>query len=1249
MFQMQLQIRQLQQKLEETQQDMIQMQKQTLGHQDDIKNRVQAVLTQTYELHEYSIPRLFIILPKRKSGIDVFNRMFSDQFKLFFLCECGKHTMTEESTIPHEIHIANHEGYDISRPTEFFEKYGPHILSVMQGFEIWLRAASTIMPALRTIPTSEDLDSQRNIDISKETMEALVDKTISFLEEQQQNGSTDGTDATVPNALSDLETLGIRELRQLQSFISINDSSHVLGNLYRTVTSEGHVKWVCFDHYRGNYHEKEIQVLRRITESYNGSFVKEIGKIRVELPSRTKAKRFYNAMTKARGVQELDIRLNWDVTMDDLSRFANYVTMANIGHLKVGGEGWAGPALDFANRLRRYDPVFQLGNNGRIQSLEFDLEWDVFKRMSNPSNIIGPQLRILKIGGCIKDDSGYKFLAVILGACHNVTELHLLAYRLRAIAEFIMDTLLPLQTVKCTDLEYISSFRVKKTSLALNFQRNIEMTSVSRNGAQAVRSNTFRENRRSGLTIHVTLHTYDYDFRGDLLSLYTNRAWSIKDLSVRLLDNDGSESSNRELELLDKLTERSAPKNLSLSMINARRLTIDGMQCLERVVERPQGVGTLCIEFDEVSEEKLRFLQGPIGRRVTDLRLAGSHMGSWMSELTEEILEGSGSCVRLTMPEHSRAYGTRLSFPMLESLVCYNRGDYSADTIRFITALVTKPSLAHEDSLPSDSLSPDDSTVIPPESTTNSLDEYRPLKIIRLNASLLSEDWTILIKALDFSTLEKAKFTGDNFLLTQFAILVECILDKAANGSMIALKSLDLSGTKLDECDGNDVEMQIASLNEVVPSIDIIWLKEVMPSQTLHIRMPISPGEHLLAYFCNDSLKKDKVLSKVVANVNERQPQDERPKPQVLIVGAGIGGLTLSILLDQINVPYHIFERASEVKPLGSGMAFAGNTLPALEQLGIYEEIKQISKAYNEARFYDSNIKKIGSTDMTPNIEATGYESLFLPRPKFYEILRKRIPDHQISFKKKVLRTEEEEGKVIIHCSDNTSYVGDILVGADGAYSGVRQNMYKKMDEKGLLPKSDLENFAIGYTTIVGVASPPNLDKYPQLKEENTVFHQVLYKGSANCYIVPLPDNQISWGFGLQLPKSILNDMQFRSSEWGPETNDATLERYRDLPCPLGGTMGDIFDSTPKNLTSKIFLEEKLFKTWHYGKTVLLGDGARNAICDAIVLANCIYAMPDSSSKSIEASFKEYYRQSYQHAEVAYDLSVMWSKILNGQ
>lgn len=47
------------------------------------------------------------------------------------------------------------------------------------------------------------------------------------------------------------------------------------------------------------------------------------------------------------------------------------------------------------------------------------------------------------------------------------------------------------------------------------------------------------------------------------------------------------------------------------------------------------------------------------------------------------------------------------------------------------------------------------------------------------------------------------------------------------------------------------------------------------------------------------------------------QEIEDMKKPTVLIVGAGIGGLTLAILLHKAKIPFFVYERAHDVKPLG--------------------------------------------------------------------------------------------------------------------------------------------------------------------------------------------------------------------------------------------------------------------------------------------------------------------------------------------
>ncbi|KAF9537678.1 hypothetical protein EC957_007813 [Mortierella hygrophila] len=390
-------------------------------------------------------------------------------------------------------------------------------------------------------------------------------------------------------------------------------------------------------------------------------------------------------------------------------------------------------------------------------------------------------------------------------------------------------------------------------------------------------------------------------------------------------------------------------------------------------------------------------------------------------------------------------------------------------------------------------------------------------------------------------------------------------------------------------------------------------------------------------------------------------------KPTVLIVGAGLGGLMLGALLEKSGVPYMIFERATTVKLLGSAMSIGPTLLPIFQQLGIYDDIVATSKYMTHVETYNENLESLQRSDYRPIEEFTGYGHYIIARPKYYEIMLKQVPPHKVHFGKRVLDISEKDDKVTLHLVNNETVEGDIVVGADGAYSVIRERLYEQLKAKGELPKEDQEDLPFSCYCLVGQTKVLDPEEFPIVKEPISQFRAIIGREKPFSWVfMTTSERTICYSNIQYLPqtssKSAIQKkaQDNETAEWGTDSTQAMCEKTRDFPLQLDDgkkrTMGDLYDVTPKELISKVALEEKVFKTWHHGRVVLMGDachklnpsgghGAVTAMHDGIALANLIYAMPTKTSTDIGNIFKEYQEERYPAVMESFENSQLMSKI----
>lgn len=132
---------------------------------------------------------------------------------------------------------------------------------------------------------------------------------------------------------------------------------------------------------------------------------------------------------------------------------------------------------------------------------------------------------------------------------------------------------------------------------------------------------------------------------------------------------------------------------------------------------------------------------------------------------------------------------------------------------------------------------------------------------------------------------------------------------------------------------------------------------------------------------------------------------------------------------------------------------------------------------------------------------------ILFSRPQMHQLFLSKIPREKLHLGKKIESIEDSGENVTIHCADGSSASGDVLVGADGAYSGVRASLFKTMAEKCLLPEADKEELSVGHICMVGTTKPLEDSKYEALKDNFSHFERIMMQDtphSVNFHMHPV-------------------------------------------------------------------------------------------------------------------------------------------------
>jgi 2-polyprenyl-6-methoxyphenol hydroxylase-like FAD-dependent oxidoreductase len=332
---------------------------------------------------------------------------------------------------------------------------------------------------------------------------------------------------------------------------------------------------------------------------------------------------------------------------------------------------------------------------------------------------------------------------------------------------------------------------------------------------------------------------------------------------------------------------------------------------------------------------------------------------------------------------------------------------------------------------------------------------------------------------------------------------------------------------------------------------------------------------------------------------------------KVMVAGAGIGGLTAAIALRRAGFEVAVFERATELGEIGAGLLLAANAQKALGKLGLSEEVASLGTPASDAEIRSWHGEVLASIPAAELETRVGTASAAVHRADLQALLLREVGEGPLRLGAEVAGFEQAEGGVTVLFVDGSEERADLLVGADGLRSKVRAELFGPEEPR-----------YAGYTAWRAVVEPER-----ELLPWGSGFESWGRGQRFGC--AHIGKGRVYWFATRNAPEG-----EKDGPPGSPTGAKATLlELFEGWHHPVH----ELVEATAEEAIRRddLYDREPLSGCWGEGRVTLLGDaahpmtpnlgqGACQAIEDAMVLARCLLDVDGAARMAVADALRRY-------------------------